>query len=79
MSLRSVILFVCLLCSLTLRAEEPTTSPQQGTKTVTDSSETSTQTTKKNNVPTNKKSTAAEFDPSEEISEDLSVPFPVDI
>ena len=79
MPLRTVILLVCFLCSLTLRAEEPTTSPQQETKTASSSGTTNTQSSKEKNVPTNKKSTAVEFDPSEEISEDLSVPFPVDI
>ncbi len=78
MSLRTAILLLSVIWSLTLYAEEPTTSQQPETKTTPNSSKTD-QTSKKNNLPTNKKSTAAEFDPSEEISEDLSVPFPVDI
>jgi len=78
MSLRTAILLLSVIWSLTLHAEEPTTPQQPETKTTPNSSKTD-QTSKKNNAPTNKKSTAAEFDPSEEISEDLSVPFPVDI
>lgn len=79
MSLRTAILLLSFFWSLTLHAEEPTTPQQPETNTTPNSSTTSDQASKKNNVPTNKKSTAAEFDPSEEISEDLSVPFPVDI
>lgn len=79
MSLRTAILLLSFLWPLTLHAEEPTTPQQPETNTTPNSSATSAQAGKKNNVPTNKKSTATEFDPSEEISEDLSVPFPVDI
>ncbi|WP_461480877.1 hypothetical protein [Porticoccus sp.] len=71
----------CALLSLSPAAEEPAGKAPQppATRTAPDSGATTNQKGTATSSPTSGKSSAPEFDPSEEISEDLSVPFPVDI
>ncbi|TNE76431.1 MAG: hypothetical protein EP334_08415 [Gammaproteobacteria bacterium] len=53
--------------------------PPQGTEEKPAVAEATRQTDSKRNESDSKRPAATEFDPSEDISEDLSVPFPVDI
>lgn len=79
--LRIAVALCWALLSLSLAAEEPAGKAPQpaASNTAPDSGATAKEKTKEKSSPTSGKSSAAEFDPSEEISEDLSVPFPVDI
>lgn len=76
------LLMAILLTGLFAVAEEPASSPPDpaaasGEKTASDKNSDKNEATQ--NSESRQRPKAPEFDPSEQISEDLSVPFPVDI
>ena len=70
-----------LLGGLPTVAEEPATPSVESTKSASENTDSDNNDTAENSTPNPgpRGSKAPEFDPSEQISEDLSVPFPVDI
>lgn len=67
-----------LLAGLPTMAEEPASPPPEPTEATRVKTNSNDNDTTKNSTPS-PRTKAPEFDPSEQISEDLSVPFPVDI
>jgi len=82
--IKLVLVFTCLVSVNSLAAEENKT-PEETSQNTRVQTEEQPQTTKPENKPapqqqsTKKIKRASRFKPSEEISEDYSVPFPVDI
>lgn len=77
--LRTAALLLCALVCLPLAAVEPAAPTPPATESSSERAAAPSAKQDKKESPRAAPSTPAEFDPSEEISEDLSVPFPVDI